>query len=417
MSDNDLELEKECVFYCQVESYRATKDYLLGGRCVRLLAVRESEFAVEILQSVTSLTIDIDFWQFCKLETGIIGWRNIPWKTRLEIEERDHALGRGIKWYRLHVRFVSRAKSYLYRTFSRQHPQYFEISSFQAHAGGAGVAAPPLARFKLAGPAAHTAIWPFGSTSLKKKFRFDTFHVGQGMCSLVHDETNGILLDMGAGKPVTRSDYVGGRINVNQLKSLINRLKAVWLVISHADSDHWRIMGWDPTLLSKISQIYAPSGAISVAMQDKALTTRIQGLQDTIWHLSANTTLQLLRSSPPPAQSDANGECLVAVFDRNGEKVLAAGDYVYKRFGTDGNPGIRALHSADYAAVVVPHHGDEASAESLVSPSHRAKAFFSAGTHQYWNHPKKASIDAHKGAKFKNISDPTQDNIIRVNLV
>jgi hypothetical protein len=54
---------------------------------------------------------------------------------------------------------------------------------------------------------------------------------------------------------------------------------------------------------------------------------------------------------------------------------------VYERFIPDTNTRINTLHSVSYTAVVVPHHGDEASGQHVVPSTSVAKAFFSAGTH------------------------------------
>jgi len=112
-----------------------------------------------------------------------------------------------------------------------------------------------------------------------------------------------------------------------------------------------------------------------------------------------------------------NGRYL-AVFKRGRERVLAAGDCVYERFTSDNNPHIKALHTHRYSAVVVPHHGDKASAKAIV-PAARdgAKAFFSAGTHQGYKHPTAESLNAHVEAKFTNIENPSQLDIVKVNLL
>lgn len=417
MSHDDLTREEGTVFYCQVDSYRATKDYLQNGRCVRFLAVRETEFSADVFgDGITTLTIDIDFWLYCQHKTRVGDWRQVDWTVPKQIEQQDDVLRDGAEWFRLEVAYCVRSPNYLYRTFSRQLPQYFDIVSLDMHVGGLRLQPPPVARFIPMQSAAPFTASPFSQSS-DKPYRFDTFHVGQGMCSLVHDGVNGVLLDVGAGKPITRLDYLNGKIRTNELATAVRRLKLVWLVISHADSDHWRVMAWDAQLLTKISRIFAPSGAISVAMQDKAVLKKIEGLNDVTWQLSENTALQIWRSAPPPSKSDANGECLVAVFERNDKRGLAPGDYVYERFIVDTNPGINSLHRNDYAAVVVPHHGDAASANSLVRPSSNAKAFFSAGTHQSWNHPTLVSTNAHKVGKFTVISDREQTDILRVNLI
>lgn len=416
MSDIDWIPQEEGTFYCQVETHRGTKDYLQGGRCVRLIAVKPLDFSTDtLLADVTTFTIDIDFWIFSTLEFGVSYWRSVSPEGRKGIEERDADPRLAAQWLRLDVKYTRKEKNYLYPTFSTDLPRFFEVVSLQPH-GGPTIPALPVTYF--AGGTTQGSVseeWPFGDNGQSNQgFIFDTFHVGQGMCSLVHDEHQGILLDMGAGKPVTRDVYQRKLIN-NDLSTLVSAMRLL-LVISHADSDHWRILAWDPALLSKIDKIYAPSGAISLAMQDKAVNKKIHGLSDTTWHLSSNTTIQFWKSEP--SCDDENGRCLVAVFDRDGDQVLVPGDYVYKRFKSDANNGINTLHKSRYLAVVVPHHGDEASAQDVIPPAGvDAKAFFSAGTHQGWRHPTDNSLKAHENAKFKNISDPVQTNIVRVNLI
>lgn len=412
---SDIE-KKDGTFYCQVETYRGTKDYLQGGRCVRLIAVTPRDFSADtLLLGVTTFTIDIDFWVFSALDFGVSYWRSVSPEGRKGIEERDADPRLASQWLRLDVKYISRGKNYLYQTFSTDQPRFFEVVSLQPHEGPI---IPPLPATHFTGVETQDIAedWPFGrSVPSNQKFIFDTFHVGQGMCSLVHDESQGILLDIGAGKPVTRDVYQQKLIS-NDLSALVSAMHSLLLVISHADSDHWRIMAWDPALLNRIDKIYAPSGAISLAMQDKAVNKKIHGLGDTTWHLSSSTTIRFWKSDP--SFNDENGKCLVAVFDREGHQVLVPGDYVYKRFKSDANTGINTLHKSSYLAVVVPHHGDEASGQDVVPPAGvDAKAFFSAGTHQSWRHPTDYSLKAHEDANFKNISDPVQTNIVRVNLI
>lgn len=412
---DDMNLENEKIFYCLVDTAWAVKDYLQGGRCVRLIAVRQREFSSDSLNSgVTTFTIDVDFWLFCGAISGIEQWQMIHRDVRGRIEGLDSDPEVNSTWFCLELEYRPKERNYLYRTFSNDRPHYFKIVSLRAVTAGPVLSPPSMLNFTLARARKLAAPWPFTPNPSGKPFVFDTFHVGQGMCSLVHDGSNGILLDLGAGKPVTRPEYQSGTLH-NDLRIAIAPLKHLVLVISHADSDHWRIMGWDPALLNDIDEIYAPNGAISLAMTDKAVKKKIHGLEDTTWHLNSTTTLHLWKSDP--SHHDENGNCLVAVFNRAGRRVLAPGDYVYKRFKSDTNTGINTLHAADYAAVVVPHHGDEASATHLVTAANGAKAFFSAGTHKKWGHPTQLSLDEHASASFNNISHPTQADIIKVNLI
>ena len=89
------------------------------------------------------------------------------------------------------------------------------------------------------------------------------------------------------------------------------------------------------------------------------------------------------------------------------------GDYVYSRMASDSNPDIVALSSSTLDAVMVPHHGDAASASVSVVPALPLStyAFFSAGTHSGYKHPTTASLGAHATAKFDNIDHHTWSDI------
>jgi beta-lactamase superfamily II metal-dependent hydrolase len=100
-------------------------------------------------------------------------------------------------------------------------------------------------------------------------------------------------------------------------------------------------------------------------------------------------------------KSDKNGECLVAVCETRGKRALLPGDYCYERMSIDTSGGMQPLLTAPYDAVVVPHHGDKASAHEIVSPvSDNSIAFFSAGDHSYYKHPTVASLARHKSKGF-----------------
>lgn len=412
MLDSAQDLDNPNVFYCQVDNYLAIKDYLQGGRCVRLIAVRPHNYSADALSSgITTYTIDIDFWIFCAFDYGVSDWRDVPRQKRKEIEGRDDDIRKTSTWYRLEVAYRQRGKNYVYRTFSADLPSYFDAVSLTPLPTGPALPKPGKSRRATVIGKSATQLWPFPAAN--GTFYFDTFHVGQGMCSLIHDGCHGILLDAGAGKPVTRGEYP--YLTSNDLISVVLGLKQLRMVVSHADSDHWRLIAWDSHLLTKIDEIYVPVDTNSLAMQDKAVNKKIYRIGDTTWHLNQNTTLQLWRSKP--SADDENGRCLVAVFNRGGDQVLAPGDYTYRRFKSDTNPGINALHNSMYCAVVVPHHGDKESAHDVVAPTGVAKAFFSAGTHKSWCHPTTESLDAHLNQKYNNISHPAQSDIVKVNLI
>lgn len=400
-------------FYCQVETHVATKDYLRHGRCVRLIGVRPEEFSESALNDgVSTFTIDLDYWDFC-LESLGLGWpKYISRKQCALVDSRDNDHQYQGTWYQLDVTFGKQGKGgkgYLYRTFSEEKEKYFTIKSLKR-----SIEQPTLPQFGVS--ASRELGQPLaGAKSRGRQFDFDTFHVGQGMCSLVHNGSTGVLLDAGAGKPVTREAYMGKTIQ-NDLAQIVGELEEVIAVISHADLDHWRLLGWDSALCSKVSKIYVPTGAKSLALRDKTVLSKIVQLGDHHWPLPGGSTLSVYRSAP--SSRDDNGECLVSVFERGDQRVLAAGDYVYKRFKSDKNPNIKKLHDLSYSAVVVPHHGDKASANCIVrAASPEAKAFFSAGTHQGWHHPTPESLGAHTAKNFVNISTPSEPNIMKVNLL
>ncbi|WP_323116545.1 ComEC/Rec2 family competence protein, partial [Klebsiella variicola] len=74
----------------------------------------------------------------------------------------------------------------------------------------------------------------------RSKIEFCSFHVGQGMCSLMTIGNTGIIFDMGAGKPIQRQTYSSKK---NELaENYIDKLENLYILISHIDSDHWRLM-------------------------------------------------------------------------------------------------------------------------------------------------------------------------------
>ncbi|OIR08842.1 hypothetical protein GALL_88350 [mine drainage metagenome] len=412
-------------FYCQVDSFLATKDYLRKGRCVRLIGVMPHEYSdIHLADGVTTYTIDIDYWEFCVHFLGLKHRRQITTQRRDQIDSHEDKADFHATWYELKVNYVSYGTGYLFETFTEEPPQYISVWSIKEINGGPVVlqsksATSSVSLLSYAGGRVQ------GRTSISSrpnvhpsvgKFVFDTFHVGQGMCSLVHNNQVGILLDVGAGKPITRDTYITNAIR-NDLRTAVNLLAApVNVVLSHADSDHWRILSWDSVLLTQIHAIYIPAGVSSLAFKDRAIKRKVIGISDHTWMLDNTTCLRVFRSAP--LQPDRNGECLVSLFKRGRCRVLAAGDYVYERFGTDSNPNLRGLsRPARYSAVVVPHHGDAASANNVVGSTVGAKAFFSAGTHRGYKHPTAASLSAHRIAHFKNISRPTLPDIVRVRLL
>lgn len=416
--------EHEHSYLCQIETYFGTKEYVENGRCVRLIGVHIDEYD-DLMdgssEGVTTFTIDLDFWTFFRRihRLSRSGKRLSHKEYVKDLESRLH---NNRSWYRLDLNVFEHSVEYFYRTFSDDPPTYCAVRSVKKidittlSSSKRRTMKKPLKSAALSKPPATMA---FSRAAPKPggRYVFDAFHVGQGMCSLIHNGHTGYLLDAGAGKPVTRKLYLNkaGPFR-NDLRTAVSSLKTLTMVASHTDYDHWKLLAWDKVLLNQVSVIHVPDRTNHLLFKDRAIINKCRGTSTTRLRLDRFTTLTLLRASP--SDPDANGECLVSIFNRSGDKVLVPGDYVYERFRTDGTAAIQALHAKAYKAVIVPHHGDAASANDIVAPAATdAQAFFSAGTHQGYGHPTTASRSAHKKAKFDEVCLNTQPHIIQVRLL
>ena len=254
-------------------------------------------------------------------------------------------------------------------------------------------------------------------------FDLSAFHVGQGMCALLHGAADGLLLDVGAGVPINRQHYrrwlrapaSGAFTNELRLRTHGLNLQAI---ISHPDSDHWRLLDWDPQLFGATRHIFTPAGAPALALKSSRAIGRVSSLAGTTTVANGPFGQPLLKAHrSSPAASDRNGECLV-VETHTGtlgqDHSLFPGGYVYQRMAADGVAAIVGLSSATLDAVMVPHHGDAASASVLPTPrtAQHTAAFFSAGTHIGYGHPTAASISAHATRGFLNIDQHTCADIL-----
>lgn len=383
---------KRVVFYGQVESYDDRKEYLRGGRCIRLVAVESLPHPEELTEAVTAYVVDIDLWEWYRS-------RSVHWHSLEPAWPEEHG-----RWVKVEVE-TDGGRSYFYPAFASAdiQPTRCVFISMTVLPQSPVLPTYPSAALRNGG-------FPILDGS---PFELSAFHVGQGMAAVISNGSYGLLMDAGAGKPVTRSSY--RYLARNDLVRKLSNLKSVEMVLSHADADHWRIIQWDPSIRSKIKALYAPDGVSSILFNDPAIKSKVYWISDQILSLGMGWELELWRTRP--AYSDANGEALVGVFVGPHGFALLPGDYVYHRCVSDGNPKISALANRSFAAVVVPHHGDAASARHVFAADVAAKAFFSAGMHEKWRHPRKASLDAHAALGYKNISDPRQRSIIEVPLI
>lgn len=338
------------VLIAQVESYVERKDYQRKGRCVRLTAIESKDVEnLERGEGVTAITVDLSYWQFCR---SILGntWPTRSMQRRVNSGQIAMAGAEKSSWFSLRVRWNDKsAHGYAYRTFSEDEPQYFSLTSCT-----------PISALNLDVKGDLNLLT---HSSSPKALRFGTgqswvlwtFHVGQGMCSLLTDGMrHGILLDAGAGTPVVRPKYIRKHCPMrNDLMKLVASLDCVDLVLSHTDGDHWRLLAWDESLREKINNIYIPEKAKSLALKDKAVCKKVKEVNSFGYELSGGGSLEVLRSIP--ATKDDNTECLVSLYKSSDMRHLAlqSGDYVYKDMIRDGNPSIRSLDQHRYSAMAL----------------------------------------------------------------
>jgi beta-lactamase superfamily II metal-dependent hydrolase len=258
--------------------------------------------------------------------------------------------------------------------------------------------------------------------SIRKELSSDDFEllvfgVGQGMCSLLRSKSLkfGILLDVGAGTPVKRDNYLKGSIRNDLLKEF-KELDTVYLLLSHLDSDHFRLMMWCSVIQGKISEIYIPSGSAnnSLAFKHSSIFHKVKEV-DSFKLLAGKYEVEATRTKPANSSIEKNdNELITKVKVNGGEKIfLFPGDYVYKKMISDGEVKINDLQKLNFDFVVAPHHGDNESGHSvpLAKIKKQSEVFFSAGDHAGYNHPTTYSIDAHNQAGFTKVSYLPNPNI------
>jgi len=234
----------------------------------------------------------------------------------------------------------------------------------------------------------------------------------------------GYLFDAGAGTPVNRANYragahASGSPLINQLRPEALALSSLSAIVSHPDGDHWRLLEWDSSILNAVKTVYLPHGQPALVFSAPNVKAKVKGLIDASFVLSPKSRLDVFRSAP--SRSDRNGECLVACAHIDGRTALLSGDYVYDRMANDKreDEAISLLATASFDAVVVPHHGDEASAAVLPWPAQASAsiAFFSAGTHAGYGHPTNASLTAHDGKGFAVVDNHWCKDVLSLQLL
>lgn len=399
-------------FYAQIDKRRAIQDYEPRHQCVRLVGISSYDYACNAyLNEDGCLTyiIDISRPDFLKILSN--SYTNQEYFSAEEFLEGSG--GDVTEWW-IYVSYEKASQttdSYAYMAFIESGPIYLSVRSIRVL--DKLVALPPL---EVKKPAVFNAGHATGTLS--------TFHVGQGMCSVYTYAGQQFLLDAGAGKPVTREVYqrnyhLDGSSFKNDLHKVLKPDKRLVAIISHLDSDHWRMLEWDLSLCNHVSEIYFPIGTSFLAMRSAAIVKKVKGLASCTLRFDRRNTLAIYRATP--VYSDSNGEGLVVVATCDGYDALLPGDYVYERMLTDLDIDLGILALQSYAAVVVPHHGDTASAKHVPLSSFAGMqfpiAFFSAGTHAKYRHPRHVSLLAHTAQGFTVVADPMCRDIIEKRLL
>ncbi|MCF5669256.1 hypothetical protein GIV47_30500, partial [Pseudomonas marginalis] len=195
--------------------------------------------------------MDVDLWKFAE----ILHKRKSNRDTRDFIYAFEGLSEQHNRWYLLRINPSNYALNYFYSTFSEDPPRYFEIKELGVVGDpGLDVRPPSQSLFSIRASMISSGKWVVNNPEtllldlrLEDKyfggnFVLESFHVGQGMCSIVHNGTWGMLLDMGAGKPVLRPKYP--KLS-NDLHLVTDQLDEINLLISHFASDHWKIIACD----------------------------------------------------------------------------------------------------------------------------------------------------------------------------
>ncbi|MNQ53184.1 hypothetical protein D3C85_672170 [compost metagenome] len=396
-------------FFAQLDKVETIQDYSPQQECVRLFGISSNDFENESFldeSGCQTYVIDIE---------AIVFWKAIQLSFRWGdsfIKHGDFLSDLGRLW--IHVDFeptLRSTSSYAYVAFTESGPQYINVRAIN------------VLNKKIRLPALDEA-QPIAMNNARAVASLSTFHVGQGMCSVYTYADQQFLIDAGAGKPVTRQNYQrnyhsDGSIFRNDLRSTLTE-RNLTAIISHLDSDHWRLLEWDAAICNQVATIFFPIGTSFLALRSSAIVKKVKALDSCTVRFDSANYLALSRTKP--SYSDQNGEGIVVVAACGGLEALLPGDYVYARMHSDHDMDLRVLASQYYAAVVVPHHGDLESARNVPLPYtwgmlHKPIAFFSAGTHARYRHPRPASLAAHAALGFDVVQNPACPDIIEKRLL
>ena len=400
--------------FAQVDAAFAVQDHWPYETCVRLIGITQESYShfeamtqAEPQPTTHTFMIDVSLRDIF-MSLG----RSSSTKLLYEkVADAAEATGEQARWFKIKFRQTkSSTGSYFYELFANADPVYVELEGLESIDSGPPVPPHPTV---TPGPSLHSlSIGRLGP-------QLFTFHCGQGMCSLIRDGFSGVLLDAGAGTPVTRDAYrtgrhADGRSFRNDLLTKRSGLKSLTLVLSHPDSDHWRLLDWDAALLDSIQDIYVPVGVPALALKSPHVIDKVTSAHS----ITIGGAAQVEAHRSAPKKPDKNGECLVACVRTDKGTYLFPGDYVYTRMRDDRNPAVSLLLDEQFRAVVVPHHGDSKSGFFVPEPAFPggSVAFFSAGNHRGYGHPTELSLALHRESGYVVVAESYHDDIIAYRL-
>jgi len=399
--------EKILTFVCCLDKVNITLDYMTEHQGVRLNSFNRDELN-ENSTAVSTFSIDIIESEFYNRESK---------NGNLYVQRHFNSLKNSRCYILLKFKSSNTADGYYYRNYQPPEDNKTDQEYTKIKIISLAFVYPSNQLVEKNHLIQNFLDQKINSTDINKEFNgeiyLNSYSVGQGMCSLLHNGKEGVLLDCGAGKPILKPNYK--KLSTNKLISDLNALSQVDMILSHLDSDHHRILSWDPSILKMVSNIYIPSNTNDLFFKDKLTFQKVIACS-MIKIKFAKGFLHSYRTEPASFSTEKNDNALVTHIRTEKEEVLAPGDYLYKHIHTDLCPEIAALKNNEYTYVIVPHHGDIESGELILSPSKSilAIAFFSAGTHVGYKHPSTQSMDAHSASMFINVVDNENNDIDKI---
>lgn len=383
--------------FCKLDAINVPAEYGEERQVWRFIGVEPQEFESRAFEEgVTAISLDID--------SASIN-RDMEQYFCPDAVDCSICSPNIQSWFQIDYHLTG--SSYAYTTFGATPPLSLTVTAIKMVKG------PSLPTFpKYSAPT---------DIDMASPYRCSSFEVGQGMASIVYNESEGFLLDAGAGTPIKRAKYQNksSGLPYNDLKNIATSRKLRFF-LSHGDSDHWRLLAWDKELRDRVTEYVVPHGLESIPFFDKNVKAQVRELSADLAPLDLGNSAKLYfyRTDPPSPTSNNNG--IVAVFEKHRDQVLIAGDCVYSEMVKDNNSSVALLVSSStaYKAVIVPHHGDEHSAADVpMGTSSGAIAFFSAGDHPTYNHPRPCSVRKHELACYTGLVNKTPLGIREVKLI